>query len=45
MFDLNRKKIVECIVKNGDYTKTSEVGVYIGANVKEEDEESKEKKI
>lgn len=45
VFDLNRKKIVECIVKNGDYTKTSEVGVYIGANVKEEDEESKEKKI
>lgn len=45
VFDLNRKKIVECIVKNGDYTKTSEVGAYVGANTKEEADGSKEKKI
>ena len=27
IFDLNRRKIIECLVKNGDYTKNSEVYV------------------
>lgn len=29
IFDLNRKKIVECLIKNYDYGKTSEVAKYV----------------
>ena len=28
VFDLNRKKIVECLVKNHDFNENSEVGEY-----------------
>lgn len=35
VFDLNRRKILECLVKNGDYSKDSEV-VYIKRRVKNE---------
>lgn len=28
VFDLNRKKIVECLIKNHDYNEKSEVGEY-----------------
>ncbi len=28
VFDLNRKKIIECLIKNHDYTENSEVGEY-----------------
>lgn len=35
IFDLNRRKILECLVKNGDYSKNSEV-VYVKRMVKNE---------
>ncbi|MCI2042238.1 MAG: hypothetical protein LKJ84_04730 [Bacilli bacterium] len=28
VFDLNRKKIIECFIKNHDYSEESEVGEY-----------------
>ena len=35
IFDLNRRKILECLVKNGDFSKNSEV-LYIKKKVKHE---------
>ncbi|MBR2246535.1 MAG: HAD family phosphatase [Bacilli bacterium] len=35
VFDLNRKKIIECLVKNHDYTKDSEVAEYISNRISE----------
>ena len=34
-FDLNRKKISECLIKNGDYSKNSEIA-YVKRMVKNE---------
>lgn len=34
IFDLNRKKIIECLIKNHDYNEKSEVGEYIRRLVK-----------
>ena len=36
IFDLNRRKIIECLAKNGDYYEKSEV-VYVKRMVKRED--------
>lgn len=35
IFDLNRRKILECLAKNGDYSKKSEV-LYVKRMVKNE---------
>lgn len=37
VFDLNRKKIIECLYKNGDYSKTSEVANYVLKKTKRRD--------
>lgn len=37
VFDLNRKKIIECLYKNGDYSEISEVANYVLSKTKRRD--------